>query len=225
MRLLTHIKKDAKWKGRDPMAYKRWIAGLTGMLLAVLGACSPSPKPESKQQDYQETKQMIVDVLQSQEGKKAFQELLKEPEFRNEIIINDHEFEQAFQKLLTDPKMSKQLETVLAKTEVASNFAKVTQKEQAQLSKQLMKDPEYQKMMMDLWKDPEYTKQLLQLMKSQDYRKQTMKVMEEALDNPMFKEKFSKLMEEAMKKQQQGESGGQKQGGGGQEQQQGEQQS
>lgn len=194
-------------------APQRALPLILSLLLVILTSCSPNSKTESRQQGYRESKQLVMDVLQTQEGKKALKEIIREPDFKREIIISDQDVEKAITQSMTDPKMRKQLERLFEKPQVAASFAKATQKEQKDLFKQLMKDPEYQKMMLDLLKDPEFSKQLNQVMKSRENRKQMQKVMEEALESPTFKEKFLKLLSEAMKKPP-SEKGAQPQGGG-----------
>ncbi|WP_140413613.1 spore germination lipoprotein GerD [Marininema halotolerans] len=195
---------------------------LSILIITPLTACGSSDKSQSKTGDYTGMKQMVTDVLHTQDGKKSVQEMMKDPEFRSQVIITDQQIEKTISDTLTNPKMQPQLEKLLAKPKVAANFAKATQEEHKKLIKQLMKDPDYQKMMLDILKDPEFTKQLLQLMKSKESRQQIMKVMEEALQNPAFKEKYMKLMKEAGTKQgnpsggssSKGQSGQSQNGGG-----------
>jgi spore germination protein D len=191
---------------------RRPILSLLVIMLALI-SCSPNEGETQEQQpDYQKIKEMTLDVLHTPEGKKALQELMAEPEFKQQIVISGSDVEQMVAKSFTDEKTKKEWEKILQKPQVAANLAKVTEKQQKQLLKDLMKDPEYQKMMLDLLKDPQISAHILQLMKSQQHRKEVMKIMEEALKVPSFQEKLMKLMEQAQKKG--GKKGGQ--GGGGQ---------
>jgi spore germination protein D len=200
----------------------RYLAFLTGLVILVTAGCSPAQKPEESQgPDYQQMKQMVMDVLHTKEGEKALQEVMKDPEFKKNMVFTQKDLEMAVAKSFTDPKAKKELESLLKKPEVAKNLFKTVENEQKNLMKQLMKDPQYQQLMIDIMKDPQFEKNVLQLMKSQQYRKETMKVMEDALQAPSFKEKFMKLLQEAVK-QAQSQKGGQGQGGeGGQGGQQG----
>lgn len=51
-------------------AKQRALPLILSLLLVILTSCSPNPKPESKQQGYRESKQLVMDVLHTQEGKK-----------------------------------------------------------------------------------------------------------------------------------------------------------
>lgn len=193
-------------------------------VLVLLASCSPQARP-SPSPDYQETKQMVVDILKSDEGKKSIQEIMRDPAFKQEIMMSDQVITEAVDQAINNPKNKQQIEKIFQDPKVAANFAKTIRKEHEKLIKQLMKDPEYQSMLIQVMKNPDMEKQMMDLMKSEPYRKQTMTLMIEALDNPIFKEKYLKLMvkanEEALQskkkkeqKQGQGENG-QDQGGGG----------
>lgn len=186
------------------------------MVFFLLTACSP-PK-ESEAVDYQKTKEIVLDVLQTQEGKQALQKTMTDPQVKEQVMLDAKEIEQSMTKVMTNPKAQEGLGKLLAKPDVASSFSKATQKEMQNLFKVLMKDPEYQKSMMDLIKDPEFSKMILQLMKSQENRKETMKIIEEAMKTPSFQQKLMKLIQESAKgggQQKQGEGQDSEQGGGG----------
>lgn len=186
------------------------------MVLFLLTSCSP-PK-ESESVDYQKTKEIVLDVLQTQEGKQAFQKMMTDPQLKEQIMLDAKEIEQSMTKAMTNPKAQEGLGKLLAKPDVAASFSKATQKEMQNLFKVLMKDPEYQKSMMDIIKDPEFSKMILQLMKSQENRKETMKLIEEAMKSPNFQQKLMKLIQESAKgggQPKQGQQGqGSDQGGG-----------
>jgi spore germination protein D len=66
----------------------RYVAFLTGLAILVTAGCSPAQKPdESQGPDYQQIKQMMVDVLHTKEGKKALQEVMKDPEFKKDMVF------------------------------------------------------------------------------------------------------------------------------------------
>lgn len=160
---------------------------------------------------------MVVDILKTEDGKKAVQEMMRDPHFKNKIMMTDTAMSDAVNRAIGNPKNQKQIQAVFQDPKVAANFAKVTRKQHEQLLKQLMKDPEYQKMLVDVMRNPQFEKQLTDLMKTEPFRKQMMTIMTEALDNPMFKEKYMQLMikanEDALKQQK--KDGQQKSGTGG----------
>jgi spore germination protein D len=165
--------------------------------------------------DYQQVKEIVLDVIHTSEGKKVIQDLMKDPEFKAEVMLQSQEMEKVIGKTFTDDKTKKEWEKILAKPDVANNLAKASEKQQQQLMKTLMKDPEYQKAMLDLLKDPEFGKHILQLMKSQENRQATMKLIEETLKTPSFQDRLKKIIQETQGGQKGGQSGGPDSGGGG----------
>lgn len=163
--------------------------------------------------DYQETKQMVIDILKTEDGKKTVQDMMQDPQFKEKIVVTDTAVTDAMDQALHNPKNQKQIQKVFENPKVAASMAKVTQKQQEKLLKQLMKDPEYQTMLMDVMKNPEFEKQITDLMKTEPFRKQMMTVMTEALDNPMFKEKYMELMIQANEEALQSKKGKKKGGG------------
>ncbi|TMZ31632.1 spore gernimation protein GerD, partial [Klebsiella pneumoniae] len=61
---------------------------LAAMIFVLTAACSsPAQRPESRGPDYQQVKEIVVDVLQTNEGKRAIKEMMKDPEFKREVVI------------------------------------------------------------------------------------------------------------------------------------------
>lgn len=196
---------------------KKWLTIVCLMFFLV--SCGAQARP-SETLDYQETKHMVLDILKTDDGKKAVQKIMEEPGLKEKITVSDTAVTDAVDQAFHNPKNQKQLQKVFQDPKVAANFAKVTQKEHKQLIKQLMKDPDYQKMLLETMKNPDFEKQITDLMKTEPFRKQTMLIMTEALDNPIFKEKYMELMikanEEALQsKKKDGKKGGEGSSGGG----------
>lgn len=196
---------------------KKWL--VITFLTVILVSCGAQQSEQTQTLDYQETKQMVLDILKTDDGKKIVQKIIEEPETKQKIMVSESTVTDAVDEALHNPKNQNQMKKVFQDPKVAANFAKVTQKEHEKLIKQLMKDPEYQKMLLDVFKNPDFEKQLTDLMKTEPYRKQTMVIMTEALENPIFKEKYMQLMlkanEEALQSKKGNEQGGGGSSGGG----------
>ncbi len=136
---------------------------------------------------------MVIDIIQTEEGKKAIQEAAgssgvakkaSDSEIKKlaqgELLSNQNTLKEMYQ----DPKF-------------ASQLGKSLKKENQGLIKDLMKDPEYRKMLLETMNDPEYQKMILDTMKSTAYRKQMMTVIKESLESPLFQEDLLKLMKKA----------------------------
>lgn len=168
---------------------------------------------------------MVVDILQSEEGKKAVQEAQASgsgPAMQMKMLKDDTQLKMTIKDVLTAPDFHKQMEKIMTDPKFSGDFAKAISKENKQLHKDLIKDPDYQKAVGEIIKTSEFDKMILDVMKSSQYRKQTMMVMQESIDNPLFKLKMMKLLEKVVeeqlkpdKKQGGGEGGGGGGGGGG----------
>ncbi|WP_124726440.1 spore germination lipoprotein GerD [Staphylospora marina] len=164
------------------------------VFLFTLVSCGSGQQSQQQEPDYQKIKEITLDVLHTQEGKKVLQDLMSDPSFKQQIALNSQEMEKALAKSFTDEKTKKEWDKILQKPEVAAGLAKASEEKLKQLMKAMMKDPEYQKMMMDLLKDPQFTQHMLQLMKSQQFRQETMKIMEELMKVPSIQQKLAQLL-------------------------------
>ncbi|GIQ71230.1 spore gernimation protein [Xylanibacillus composti] len=199
------------------------------LIIALLSGCGTDQQGGTM--DYKEVKSMVVDILKTEEGKKAIQEVQQEEEQKNtqgqsEMKImqmlkseDGQQIQMAVKEVLTDPSYPKVLEQMMTDPKFAGEFAKAVQKENEKLHKDLMKDPEYQTMLLEVMNNQEYKDLMLDVLKGKEYRQQTMTVMQEALENPLFRlelmELMKKVMEEESKPKKEQSGGGESGGGGG----------
>ena len=185
------------------------------MVLFLLSACNNQGQQQQKAEpDYKETKTMVLDILKTDEGKKAIQETIKEPG----VLMKEATIQSTVEKTLTDPKNQQGFKEMMKDPKVAESFAKAIQDEHKKIIKDLMKDPEYQQMLIKVMKDPKFEENLLEVMNSSAYRQQAMSIMKDSLESPMFKIEMIDLMVEAQKeamKPEKKEKGGGGEGGGG----------
>jgi spore germination protein D len=190
------------------------------VLMILLTSCAASQEPQGM--DYKETKSMVVDILKTEEAKKAIEEATKEKKEGEDKLMKmlsspeGQQIQIAVKDVLTDPNYPKHLEKLMKDPKFAGEFAKAVQKENKEIHKQLMKDPEYQTLLTDVMKSPDYEKIIVDVLKGKEYRKQAMSIMEDALKNPLFRlelmELMKKVIEEESKPKEEGGGGG---GGGG----------
>ncbi|MEX2414998.1 MAG: spore germination lipoprotein GerD [Paenibacillaceae bacterium] len=174
--------------------------------ILLLTACG-SGSQSGGMQNYKDTKSMVIDILESEEAKKVIQKaseegsggggggikMLSTPEGKQiQIAVKD---------VLTDPSYPKHLEKMMTDPKFAGEFAKAVSKDNKQLHKDLMKDPEYQTMLVEVMKNPEFEKILLETLKGTAYRKQAMMVFQESLQNPLFKVELMALMKKVMEEE------------------------
>lgn len=173
---------------------------------------------------YEETKKMIVDILKTDDGKKAMQEILADEQFKQQMVMDQEIVRKAIEDTIVSDKGKKFWEKQFKDEKFAESFAKSIDKPFEDLMKGLMNDPDYQKKMMDILQNPEMEKNYTKLMKSDKMRAHYQKLIGEAFENPIFKaelfDMLKKVADEQTKAQggggeEDGQGGGGDQGGGG----------
>lgn len=205
-----------------------WITLAVVAALSVgCGQGATGADASAAQGDYGTTKQMVVDILHSPEGKDALKTLLQDPTFREQMAVSNADITKAVENSLK----SKQNQAFLAKQmqdpKFAAAFAKAVQPQLIEMQKQLLKDPAYTKDLMVILKSPDYTQHVDELLQTPKMRGQIMQIMTDALKTPSFRMQFQDALKQAVSesisqsggKSSQGASGqgqGSGQGGGGQ---------
>lgn len=200
------------------------VLGLIFVLTVALTACGSEQSSSSSQGSYKETKTMVVDILKSDEGKKAVEEAMSGGGtssgggMKMMAAQSSEEIRTAVKDTITAPEYKKELEKIMTDPKFAGDFAKAISSESKKLHLQLIKDPTYQKSVADIMKSPEMMKMFLDLTKTPDYRKQSMTVMQEAMQNPLFRMEVMNLLKTVVKEELQPKvEKGKKSDGGGEE--------
>lgn len=194
---------------------KKWIRIiLPASFLFLAAGCAPT-ESGGGQVDYEETKKMVVDILKTDDGKKAIQEVMGDDGMKEKLIMDQPVVTDTIEKTLTSEKGMDFWKKSFEDPKFAESIAKSMKKENEKILKGLMKDPEYKGMMIEVMKDPELEKELTTVLKSKEYREHLQKVMSETFESPLFKAKLQALIIKAAEEiptQKQGGDGG---GGGG----------
>ncbi|MDQ0340224.1 spore germination protein D [Caldalkalibacillus uzonensis] len=193
----------------------RWLFGLSMCAIISLAACAPME--EQARPDYNETKQLVLDILQTEEGKKTIQEIMKEEEFKQQLLINEPVVKKTIQDTMLQADNKEKWQQLMLDPKFAKEYAKQLESQHKQLLKDLMKDPEYQSAMMDILKDPEMEKQFIEVAKSKEFRQETMNIMKEAMQSPYFRLELLQLLSQVAKEMEGKQQ--EQQGGQGQDQQ------
>lgn len=209
--------------GGDGVGQSRKYISLAALLFATAGCgaggSAGAEAGGATQQGYGTTKQMVVDILHSPEGKEAVTQMLQDPSTKQKIVVSETDVGKAVEKTLQNSKSQSFLSEQAKDPKFAAALSKAVQPELIKLQKQLMKDPEYQKDMLVLLESPDFTKNLQSLMQSPQFRGQIMKVMTDALQTPSFRMQFQdslkKAVAESMQSSGGGGGGGKSKGGGG----------
>ncbi|MBO1515299.1 spore germination lipoprotein GerD [Metabacillus bambusae] len=190
------------------------IVSMTIICLTISGC---APKEEAGQVDYEETKKMVVDILKTDDGKKALQEVMKDEEMKQVLIMDQKVVTETIQTTLTSDKGAKFWQKVFEDPKFVESFAKSLKEEHEKVIKGLMTDPEYQKLLIEVLQDPEMEKSIQTSMKSQEFRKHLQELIMETLSSPLYKAKIQDTLLKAAEEAGQGGSGQSSGGESGQE--------
>lgn len=200
-----------EWKMKKIM---KFILPASFLLLAA--GCAAPAESAGGQVDYEETKKMVVDILKTDDGKKAIQEVMGDDGMKEKLIMDQPVVIDTVEKTMTSEKGMEFWKKSFEDPKFAESVAKSMKKENEKLLKDLMKDPEYKGMMIEVMKDPELEKELTTLLKSKEYREHLQKVMTETFESPLFKAKLQALIVKAAEEMPtQKSEGGSEEGGGG----------
>lgn len=198
------------------------ISKLLFLCLLLVAGCAPNEAQGNTQPDYEATKKMVIDILKTDEGKKAVQDIMTDDKMKEILVMDQATVQKAIKDNFTSKEGEKFWKKQFEDPKFVEAYAKSLRKEHEKVLKELMKDPDYQKLLMDVLKDPELEKKLVEVMKSKEYRDHLQKVISETLESPLYKAKIQDLLlkaaEEAgagKKKEEGGGEGGEEGGGGG----------
>ncbi|WP_369901474.1 spore germination lipoprotein GerD [Bacillus manliponensis] len=181
---------------------------VSSILFISITACAQEKEAKSEL-DYDQTKKMIVDILKTDQGKKAIQDVLTDEKMKQALILDEAVVKKTIEDTMVSEKGQQLWEKLFQDPKFAANFAKSMQKEQANLMKSLLKDPDYQAGVMEIMKNPEVEKLMLQTMKSKEYRQHLQEILADTTQNPLFQ---AKMIEEISKNIGKSEKGGGKDG-------------
>ncbi len=189
--------------------------------LLYLQGCTPAAAEEKG--SYEETKKMLVDLLKTEEGKKAIEEVLTDEKIKSQIVMDQKFVKKTIEDTLTSKKGQDFWKELMKDPKTAEALAKSMEKQNEELQKKLLDDPEYRKKIIELMKDPELAKEAMDMMTSQQYREQQKKVMMETFESPLVKAQIAELVKKAVQEEiksgdalkKEEKSQGQDQGGGG----------
>ena len=155
------------------------------LTLGLLVGCNSSTTSPS----YEENKKMMIDALQTEEGKTALRKLLADPEFKDLLVIDTEQVKKSVEQTM----LSKEAEAFWKKEyedpKFSETMAKSMLKQQEDLMKKLMKDSDYLKELETFFSSDEMKKELEKVLKSSDMRKEIETVVKETIEDPLLQTK------------------------------------
>jgi len=189
---------------------KNGVAFLLISLFIICTGCNQEGTNEKV--DYEETKKMVVDILKTDDGKKALQEVLKDESMKNEIIMNNDTVTKAIEGTLVSDKGKEFWKKAFEDNEFTKAYAKALRSEHKKVLKELAKDPAYRTLLTDTMKEPDIQKEITNILKENEMRKIYKELIVETSESPLVKAKVEEAIQkaatEAVKKQKKEEDGG-----------------
>lgn len=172
-------------------------ATFIGISLFLTGCASDST---TKEQDYEQTKKMVVDILKTNEGEKTLQEILTKEDMKEQLVIGSDTVKKAITEAFESENVTKMWTTLFEDADFIKVYTESISEEQKKLLKGLMHDADFQKQFIEILQNPEITEQTLTLLKSQQFREHLEKTIKETLDSPLYKAKIEDILLKAADK-------------------------
>ena len=166
---------------------------LPSLLIILITGCAQGDTG-GKQMDYEQTKKMVVDILKTDDGKKAIKELMEDDKIKQHLVMDQKIVSDTIEKTLISDKGTEFWKKSFEDPKFAESIAKSMKKENEKLLKDLMKDPEYRDMMIEVLQDPELEKGVTKVLKSKEYREHLQTVVKETFESPLFKAKIQDIL-------------------------------
>lgn len=171
------------------------------LLVLLLSGCG-TDSAAKQELDYDQTKKMVVDILQTDEGKKALQEIISDDKMKQHLVMDSEVVKAAITEALVSEEGTLMWKKLFQDPDFVDSYVKSTKEGQEKLFKDLMYDAEFQKQFIDLMKDPEIANQTVSLLKSQQFREHLEKTIQETIESPLFQ---AKMKETILKGKEKGE--------------------
>lgn len=158
--------------------------------------------------DYDQTKKMVVDILKTDDGKKAIQDVMSDEKMKEKLVMDQKVVSDTIQQTLTSDKAVDFWKKTFSDAKFAESVAKNMRSENEKLLKDLMNDPTYREMMVQVFKEPEIQKEMADALKNKDFRAHLQNVISETLESPLFKTKMEEILIKAANELNKGKTGG-----------------
>lgn len=172
---------------------------LITLALAVLLLASCSDSVQNTNLPYEEIKKIMIDSLQTEDGKKALRQLLEDPNFRELIVLEHAEVNNAIHQTLLSEEAGEFWKKTLEDPKFKETLAKSMKEQQTEIMKTLIKDASYQEDLIAFFGQPDMQKELETILKSATLRKQMEEVVKQTIEDPLLQTKWLDLIKKSEK--------------------------
>lgn len=170
------------------------------ILTTILNGCADGDTSK-KETDYESTKKIVVDILQTEDGRKAIQEAIHDEDMKKELVIQSDIVKSSINETFNSEDGTKMWTRLFEDPTFVEQFVKSTEEGQKKLMKSLMYDATFQKKMLELFQNPEMMKQTLTVVKGQQFREYLEETIQESLSSPLFLAKIERTLLKAVEEE------------------------
>lgn len=169
---------------------KRTFSLLFLCCILCTGCSEDEGSNSASEMSYNETKKMVLDILKTDEGKKAIAETMSDEKMQQMLVLDQNVVTTTIEKTMTSNEGEKFWEDSFQDPEFVANYAKGMEKEHMQLLKEMIKDPTYQQGLIEILQSPELQEEYLHLLTSPTSKKYLQSVIAESMETPTFESKM-----------------------------------
>lgn len=195
--LISHIIRK---RGKQADEMNRFCIGLILCFTLFISTGCLKGDSASNDHSYDTTKKMVLDIMQTDDGKKAFVEVLSEEEFKKTLILENDVVKQTILEVLKSEEGAKTWSQYFSDPNFAQEFASSMEESHKNLINTLMNDANFQKYFLDVLQNPEVTLQMITALKSQQFREHLQQSIEDALNSPAFQAIITETLLKAAEK-------------------------
>src|SRR5699024_9115718 len=137
----------------DHRMIRKYLA-IIGIITLILAGCG-NDTTARQDADYDQTKNMVVDILQTDDGKKALQEIIADDKMKQHLVMESDIVKKSITDALVSDQGTQMWQKLFEDPSFVDSFNKSIAEEQKKLFKSLMNDSEFQKQMLELMQNPE----------------------------------------------------------------------
>lgn len=168
-------------------------------IISMMSACGT--QSAEQEGDYDATKKMVVDILQTEDGKKAVQELLEDEKMQEKLVLESEVVRSSIEDALSSDKGKDMWKNLFEDPKFVESYFKSMEEDQKQMMKNLLNDSEYQNQMLELMQNPEITELIVRTMKGQEFRAHLEETIQQTFESPLFQAKIQELLLKAAEEQ------------------------